>query len=110
MLKDRGNIKWTAMMLPEHVSMIRELKERQNYKTKPIIDEQRLEEFNEIIHFSLQTREAVQLKYFKSGDYRSVIGVIDHVDHSLTSIKVVIEDGSKVQIFLENIIDMKSVD
>ncbi|KYC72967.1 hypothetical protein B4092_5004 [Bacillus licheniformis] len=23
-LKDRGSIKWTAMMLPEHVSLLRE--------------------------------------------------------------------------------------
>ena len=25
-LKDRGTIKWTAMMLPEHVGSLRELK------------------------------------------------------------------------------------
>ncbi|MEC0474649.1 YolD-like family protein, partial [Bacillus licheniformis] len=29
-LKDRGSIKWTAMMLPEHVGLLRELESRQN--------------------------------------------------------------------------------
>lgn len=31
---DRGAIKWTAMMVPEHVELLNQLKEKQNRKQK----------------------------------------------------------------------------
>ena len=37
-LKDRGSIKWTAMMLPEHVGLLRELESRQNKVKRPVLD------------------------------------------------------------------------
>ncbi|MDE1442222.1 YolD-like family protein, partial [Bacillus licheniformis] len=37
-LKDRGSIKWTAMMLPEHVVLLRELESIQNKVKRPVLD------------------------------------------------------------------------
>lgn len=34
-LKDRGTIKWTAMMLPEHVSLLRELENNHTIYKQP---------------------------------------------------------------------------
>ncbi|WP_419893407.1 YolD-like family protein [Oceanobacillus kimchii] len=42
-VNDRGTIKWTAMMLPEHAELLNQLKEKKNRKQKPILDEQQLE-------------------------------------------------------------------
>ncbi|WP_424475396.1 YolD-like family protein [Oceanobacillus kimchii] len=43
-INDRGKIKWTAMMMPEHLELLNQLKEKQIRKQKPILDEQQLEE------------------------------------------------------------------
>ncbi len=110
MLKDRGNIKWTAMMLPEHVAMLRELKERENDQTKPLIDEQQSEEFNEMIRLSLETKAEIKITYYKDFNYKSVSGVIRHFDISLNSLQLVTEEGTKERIYLENIIEVKKTD
>ncbi len=34
MIRDRGNIKWTAMMLPEHVKLLREWQEQDQVREK----------------------------------------------------------------------------
>ena len=39
MLRDRGNIKWTAMMLPEHVQRLRTWQQEDQQITKPTFDE-----------------------------------------------------------------------
>lgn len=50
MLNDRGNIKWNAMMLPEHVKELRNYFSNDNKINKPVLDEQKLEEFNQTIN------------------------------------------------------------
>lgn len=39
-IKDRGTIKWTAMMLPEHVELLKQLEHEQQKVKKPELDEQ----------------------------------------------------------------------
>lgn len=45
-IHDRGNIKWTAIMLPEHVQMLDEIFNGPEKKKKPILDEQEIQEIN----------------------------------------------------------------
>ncbi|GGF15217.1 hypothetical protein GCM10010954_12290 [Halobacillus andaensis] len=35
---DRGKIKWTSLMLPEHVEMVKETYKEQNKVEKPLLD------------------------------------------------------------------------
>lgn len=46
-IRDRGNIKWNAMMLPEHVKVLREWREKDKYEEKPTLDEGALQDLNE---------------------------------------------------------------
>ncbi|WP_244520535.1 YolD-like family protein [Fictibacillus solisalsi] len=39
MLRDRGALKWTAIMLPEHVKALRVFDRDQGKKVKPELDE-----------------------------------------------------------------------
>ncbi|MFF2286401.1 YolD-like family protein [Peribacillus butanolivorans] len=48
MIRDRGRIKWVSMMLPEHVKLLREYNEGLDKVEKPVLDERKYEEFNEI--------------------------------------------------------------
>ena len=47
---DRGTIKWTSLMLPEHVEAIQKLWKEDERVEKAILDEQQLEE----LEFALQ--------------------------------------------------------
>ena len=69
MVNDRGNIKWTTLMLPEHAEILRELKVQQNYKTKPMIDEQLIEENELQLQQAIHENKEVEINYFKDHDF-----------------------------------------
>lgn len=97
-------------MLPEHVAMLRKLKESTNYKTKPILDEQFLAELNETMCMSMQVKEAIKLTYYHEHDYKSITGVIQSFDIVSKCVRITSEEGISVQLKVENIIDVKMND
>ncbi|MGO0739329.1 YolD-like family protein, partial [Bacillus licheniformis] len=64
-LKDRGSIKWTAMMLPEHVSLLRELESRQNKVKRPVLDLSQIEDMEMVISEAMEFNYPVQFSVFK---------------------------------------------
>lgn len=97
MIKDRGNIKWTAMMLPEHVAMLRELQQNKDYQSKPIIDDQRLEELNQLIYDYLQINVTVVVTYYSKGTYDTLKGIIKDMDPFEKELRIIVEDTQHVQ-------------
>ncbi|WP_077309098.1 YolD-like family protein [Terribacillus halophilus] len=47
MVHDRGKIKWTSLMLPEHVEMLQQMGREIGIEKAPILDEQQLEELEQ---------------------------------------------------------------
>ncbi|MCY9152509.1 YolD-like family protein [Bacillus haynesii] len=64
-LKDRGAIKWTAMMLPEHVGLLRELESNQNKVKRPVLDTSQIEDMEMIISEAMEFNNPVQFSVFK---------------------------------------------
>ncbi|ASF38202.1 YolD-like family protein [Halobacillus halophilus] len=67
--RDRGTIKWTSLMLPEHVEALQLLWKEDEQVEKAILDEQQLEE----IDFALQRAKSdslpIVLKYHNGYNY-----------------------------------------
>lgn len=61
MNKDRGTIKWNAMMLPEHVKLLREWQQEDTYDVKPIVDEWTLHHINEQIQLAWERHCLIEL-------------------------------------------------
>ncbi|GAA0346570.1 YolD-like family protein [Bacillus carboniphilus] len=98
MLRDRGRIKWTSMMLPEHVKLLREWAEEDKYETAREFDEQELEEMNQLLEEAILTEHPVTLTYFKNRQYKMVTGWIHKVDPYQQTLHIKSEDGENVQI------------
>ncbi|MFP5169144.1 YolD-like family protein [Bacillus licheniformis] len=64
-LKDRGTIKWTAMMLPEHVSLLRELESTLNRVKRPVLDMAQIEDMERVICEAMELNNPVQFAVFK---------------------------------------------
>ncbi|MBU9714411.1 YolD-like family protein [Evansella tamaricis] len=79
--RDRGVIKWTAMMLPEHVKMLRDFDYKQRQQPKPTLDEQKLEEYEYIICEAMENNTELTFKYWKNGFYEEFTGSIYYIDH-----------------------------
>lgn len=81
MVRDRGNIKWVSMMLPEHVSLLKEYKNSLQEVDKPALDEQKYEEFNEVIARAEEENVLLAFIYYQKGKFEKVIGQINQIDH-----------------------------
>ncbi len=76
MIKDRGNKKWTSLMLTEHRRALKKFKKSQQYKEKPELDGQKLEEMDYTLKKALALKVMVKIIYFENKDYKTFIGNI----------------------------------
>lgn len=80
MYKDRGTIKWTAMMLPEHVKELREWRHEVEDKRPNPLEEWELEELNEKLILAFEQQLTISVFTFE-GQWHEEIGIIHKVDY-----------------------------
>ena len=74
--RDRGTIKWTAMMLPEHVKLLREWHAEDDYLPEPQHDEYEFEELAHQIQTAVQTNSEVTIQYWDNGSSYYIEGIL----------------------------------
>lgn len=80
-IRDRGNIKWTAIMLPEHVAAVKQEVINLEKVKQPILDEDRLTEIEMLIHEAMEYNLQLEFKIFKKGYIESIIGHTHFIDY-----------------------------
>lgn len=103
MVNDRGNIKWTTMMLPEHAEALRQLREQQEYKDKPILDDQLMEDNAIKLQLAIHEDLTVEIKYFKNRDFYFIKGKLRSVDRSSI---LTINDEDRTKIRFSDVIEV----
>lgn len=79
MIKDRGNIKWASMMLPEHLELLREYKEEQMEQPRELT-EWELEELQKTINQALNQQLAIKLEVWKDAKITQWTGIIKSIN------------------------------
>jgi len=105
-IKDRGNIKWSSLMLTEHRRRLRNLKKEDESIGKPELDEQLLEDMNYILHKALYLKKELKIVYFKEGRRYLIRGKLLKCDSFKKNIIIRIEKNIKKIIQLEDIIEL----
>lgn len=85
-------------MLPEHVEMIRQLWAEDDYKEKPVLSGQQLEENEFILQTALKNNLSVEIKYYKDHDYRLIEGKVSFIMDQLIINEVKIELSDMIEI------------
>ncbi len=82
MIKDRGTIKWTAMMLPEHVQKIKQWR-REAYAEAPrTLSEWELEDLQQTINQAFKQHKIVTISTWQEAKYVQWTGTITALDES----------------------------
>ncbi|WP_051359546.1 YolD-like family protein [Paucisalibacillus globulus] len=102
-VNDRGNIKWTAMMMPEHHQLLHQMWAQQEREEKPELDEQQVEEINMKLQVAIHNDLFVIIKYFSNHNFKTIRGKLEKVVSPQNYL--VLRDGTKIQ--LDNIIDLQ---
>ncbi|WP_211654285.1 YolD-like family protein [Planococcus alpniumensis] len=79
-IQDRGALKWTSLMLPEHIRMLREWKEEDNRVPKPELDEFDLQTLQENIEIAMSRRCEVEIQILKDHQFHYYTGMIISLD------------------------------
>lgn len=107
--RDRGSIKWTAMMLPEHVKLLREWHAEDNYVPEPKLDEYDLEELAYQIKTAVQTHSIVRVQYWRNGEAFTIEGTIKALPINSYSLTLLTPQGNK-QIHIPHIMKIHAYD
>lgn len=108
MIRDRGNIKWNAMMLPEHVNLLREWHEKDDYVKKPELDEWALQELSEQLQIAYHNNAEVELGLWEDNHIFKATGIIS--TFNVTKGTLSFEDGRKFPFYSIFSITYSSVD
>ncbi|WP_404452787.1 YolD-like family protein [Virgibacillus necropolis] len=76
MSNDRGTIKWTSLMLPEHVELLKQMWQEDKRERQPIMDPQEIELINQQVVESYENQIVILLTYYQNGRRHDAIGRI----------------------------------
>lgn len=76
---DRGNKKWTAMMLPEHIKELRQDEADYDKVTQPLLDEYDLQSMQEEVQRALTSKLETRITSWKDGRYHYHRGIVHEV-------------------------------
>jgi hypothetical protein len=89
-IRDRGNIKWTSLMLPEHVKELRRYINEEYYDVpEPSIDEQQMEEMNELILEAMEYNFPLTFIIYKNRRLEAIDGYIHFIDSIKMEFRIV---------------------
>ncbi|WP_432358969.1 YolD-like family protein [Sporosarcina sp. UB5] len=106
MIRDRGRIKWTAMMLPEHVEQLRDWQKEDGLQTRQQPDEQQIEEWNYRINEAMKRNEQLSIDYWHEGAIMTGKGFIRKIDALEGNLYLHPESGEAHRI---PFVDLKSI-
>ncbi|MFC3040405.1 YolD-like family protein [Virgibacillus xinjiangensis] len=103
-LNDRGTKKWTSLMMPEHIQLLNKMWEEKEYKEKPILDEQKMQDINAQLQLAIHSNLTVNIKYYANHDYETIAGKLLKID-SLNK-QIQLNDEDRTVIPLDSIMDI----
>ena len=96
MNKDRGTMKWTSLMLPEHVQRLRTWENEGNDAPKDKADWE-LEDLHQTIGQAYHLKTPITLTLYKQGKWQTTTGIITTID------------GNKQHLLLETDTTVKAI-
>lgn len=103
-IRDRGNIKWTSMMLVEHKNMLQELGNQQRDVDPPNLEEDQWEMIQHCVALSLQQKKEIHLTYWKDKRFCVIKGIVTDFD-GLTGMISIEKQDKKETIRCTRILD-----
>ncbi|MED1679090.1 YolD-like family protein [Bacillus subtilis] len=104
MLRDRGTIKWTSMMLPEHLTQLKQDLIDVSKIEKPSLDDQQIEEMDLLVSEALEFNKELKFKLFNNGFVENVNGRVHYINFEQHRLHVKDQRDKTVYINMNNII------
>lgn len=104
MLRDQGTINWTSMMLPEHLTQLKQDLIDVSKIEKPALDDQQIEEMGILVSEALELNKELNFKLFNNGFVENVTGRVHYINFEQQKLHVKDQNDNTVFINMNNII------
>lgn len=104
MLRDRGTIKYTSIMLPEHLTQLKQDLIDTSKIEKPSLDDQQIEEMDLLISEALEFNKELLFKLFNNGFVKNVTGRVHYINFEQQKLHVKDQNDNTVYVNMNNII------
>ncbi|WEY96470.1 YolD-like family protein [Bacillus subtilis] len=104
MLRDRGTIKYTSIMLPEHLTQLKQDLIDASKIEKPSLDDQQIEEMDLLVSEALEFNKELLFKLFNNGFVENVTGKVHYINFEQQKLHVKDQNDNTVYINMNNII------
>lgn len=101
---DRGSIKWTSLMLPEHVQLLKDLWEEDYNTHKPILDSQEIEEMDKQLRSAFVSNTPITISIYSNQKTKEYTGTITRLTHD--GIVIQLKNGERVPLSFQQIISI----
>ena len=108
MHKDRGSIKWSSLMLPEHVEILKDVWQQDSYEEAPILDEQQVEANSFAIQEALENQAFIEVTYYEAGAFHTETLQVMYVQPKEGSVRFRDANDTRKTIQLKHITQIKS--
>lgn len=109
-IKDRGNIKWTSLMLPEHVKLLRDWANEDESIRKPMLDEQELDQMNSLIQTAMTSGQRLVFTYYEEQGCKLLVGTPRSYQESAQRLKVTDEFQNSHWLPISAIVDARAAE
>ena len=100
MIRDRGNIKWQGLMMPEHVVKINDWRAKERYEDRPELDDFDLEAIQEEIEAAHKRKCLIRVITWSNGNFTAHLGVITEIN--VQSMYIMLDDPFGTERILVN--------
>ena len=104
-MKDRGNIKWSAMMLPEHKKLLEKVYAQEEYVDKPTLSQDKCEEINRVLLLALSEKRMMRIKFYHEHTFQLIEGILTKYVPQQKKVKIVESTGRTKILDLDQIVD-----
>ncbi|MFS0688980.1 YolD-like family protein [Sporosarcina sp. 179-K 8C2 HS] len=108
-IKDRGRIKWTAMMLPEHLAELRDWHAEDSQTDRPELTEWDLTAIQEEIEIAYKRKCQTLIKTWRDGCIIENQGIVEVIDLHNKAI-ILADPFGDLRISIEHIISVQCID
>jgi len=106
MVQDRGTIKWSTLMLPEHAEMLKELWRQDKKAVKPILDPQEMEMLNRRLLEAYAQQHTITISIYENGLEINYTGKLKRMDREKGCFILKMEHGWEMKIDFNSLISL----
>jgi hypothetical protein len=100
LVRDRGSKKWqSAFFLPEHVKMLKDLRNNYYKAPRPELDESQIEEMEKLILESLENQVLLEITTWKNGFFTPKVATVTKINP--INKKIIVKDEHDSSIIID---------